>query len=76
MLFVTFSSIEGEFVPRVGDEVSYRLCPIPPKEEKFQATHVRIINFTPDVHIKWDAPLYDEEKSGDGCSSPTMEIHN
>ena len=71
-----FSSIEGEFVPRVGDEVSYRLCPIPPKEEKFQATHVRIINFTPDVHIKWDAPLYDDEKSGDSCSSPTMEIHN
>ncbi|CAG7718081.1 unnamed protein product [Allacma fusca] len=69
-IFLHISDIEGEYVPRVGDEVSFRLCPIPPKEEKYQATHVRIINFTPDVHVKWDSPLYEDEKSD--CS-PTFE---
>lgn len=48
-------SIEGEYVPRPGDEVKYRLCPIPPKFEKTQAVHVEIINFTPEVHVRWDA---------------------
>ncbi|KAB7498941.1 Cold shock domain-containing protein [Armadillidium nasatum] len=48
--------IEGEYVPLKGDEVTYRLCPIPPKREKFQATHVKIINFTPEVHQRWDCP--------------------
>lgn len=51
-----FSSIEGEFVPLPGDQVRYRLCPIPPKLEKFQAVHVEIVNLTPQVHLKWDAP--------------------
>ncbi|MPC45351.1 Cold shock domain-containing protein [Portunus trituberculatus] len=53
-------SIEGEYVPQEGDEVTYRLCPIPPKREKFQATHVRIVNFTPEVHHRWDCKI-DEE---------------
>jgi len=43
-------SIDGEYVPRIGDEVSFRLLPIPPKMEKFQAVHVEITNFTPEVH--------------------------
>ncbi|KAL7638253.1 UNVERIFIED_CONTAM: hypothetical protein RMT77_010817 [Armadillidium vulgare] len=55
-LFVHISDIEGEYVPLKGDEVTYRLCPIPPKREKFQATHVKIINFTPEVHQRWDCP--------------------
>ncbi len=50
-------------MPRPDDEVSFRLCPIPPKLEKFQAIHVRIINFTPDVHLKWDSPLREDEKN-------------
>jgi len=36
--------------------VEYRLCPIPPKLEKYQAVHVVIVNFTPEVHLKWGAP--------------------
>ena len=32
------SDIEGEFVPRKGDTVSYRACPIPPRFEKLQAS--------------------------------------
>uniref|UniRef100_T1GV92 Uncharacterized protein n=1 Tax=Megaselia scalaris TaxID=36166 RepID=T1GV92_MEGSC len=46
--------IEGEFVPRPGDEVKYRLCHIPPKMEKVQAIHCQIINLTPEVHHKWE----------------------
>lgn len=59
--FVFLCSIEGEYVPRENDEVSFRMCPIPPKSEKFQAIHVRIVNFTPDVHLKWDSPIESEE---------------
>jgi len=54
--FVHISDIEGEFVPLPGDQVRYRLCPIPPKLEKFQAVHVEIVNLTPQVHLKWDSP--------------------
>ena len=38
------SSIEGEYVPLPGDEVKYKLCPIPPKYEKNQATNAQIVN--------------------------------
>nr|CAD7197829.1 unnamed protein product [Timema douglasi] len=56
----TDSTIEGEYVPLPGDEVQFRLCPIPPKFEKFQAVHVHITNLTPEVHIRWDCPQSDE----------------
>lgn len=46
-------SIEGEYVPLPGDEVTYRLCPIPPKFEKYQAVHVRIIQLVHERHLKW-----------------------
>ncbi|XP_021946610.1 cold shock domain-containing protein CG9705 [Folsomia candida] len=62
-IFVHISDIEGELVPRTGDQVTYRLCPIPPKLDKFQAIHVRIVNFTEEVHLRWDSPLREEEKS-------------
>jgi len=61
-VFVHISDIEGEYVPREGDEVTFRICPIPPKLEKSQAIHVRIVNFTPDVHLKWDSPLDEDER--------------
>jgi len=35
-LFVHISDVESEFVPKSGDRVSYRLCPIPPKFDRFQ----------------------------------------
>ena len=53
-------SIEGEYIPQTGDEVSYRICTIPPKYEKIQAIHVNITNLTPAVHIKWQTPCYEE----------------
>ncbi|XP_037821884.1 cold shock domain-containing protein CG9705 [Lucilia sericata] len=53
-VFCHISDIEGEYVPMAGDEVSYRLCAIPPKLEKFQAVHVKIVNLTPEVHHKWE----------------------
>ena len=61
-------SIEGEYVPRHGDEVRYRMCPIPPKNEKYQAVHVQIIHFCPERHTKWASPVLDEDvdESPDG----------
>ncbi|KAK6637998.1 hypothetical protein RUM44_008422 [Polyplax serrata] len=53
-IFVHISDIEGEYVPLSGDEVEYRLCPIPPKYEKTQAVHVNIVHLTPEVHVKWN----------------------
>lgn len=55
-VFVHISDIEDEYVPLPGDEVKYRLCPIPPKFEKNQAVHVKIVNLTPQVHVKWNTP--------------------
>ncbi|PZC85735.1 cold shock domain-containing protein CG9705 [Helicoverpa armigera] len=55
-IFLHISDIEGEYVPLPGDEVIYRLCPIPPKFEKNQAVHVRIVHLTPEKHLKWDEP--------------------
>jgi hypothetical protein len=49
------SSIEGEYVPLPGDEVSYRICAIPPKFEKFQAIHVSLTNLVPEIHVKWES---------------------
>jgi len=48
--FFCITSIEGEYCPCAGDEVTYRVCPIPPKIEKLQAIHVKIVHFTPDVN--------------------------
>ncbi|XP_055378839.1 cold shock domain-containing protein CG9705 [Condylostylus longicornis] len=59
-LFVHISDIEGEYVPLPGDEVSYRLCAIPPKFEKHQAIHVEIINLVPERHFKWDDECKEE----------------
>ncbi len=42
-------------------QVSFRLIAIPPKMEKFQAVHVQITNFTPEVHQRWENPITGEE---------------
>jgi hypothetical protein len=40
--------------------------------EKFQAVHVQITNFTPEVHQRWTSPLTPEEgREGSRPSSPT-----
>lgn len=51
-------SIEGEYVPKAGDEVTYKVILIPPKMEKRQAVHVKITHLAPGVsHEKWDFTL-------------------
>uniref|UniRef100_T1JBT8 CSD domain-containing protein n=1 Tax=Strigamia maritima TaxID=126957 RepID=T1JBT8_STRMM len=53
-IFVHISDIDGEVVPLEGDEVRYKLCPMPPKNEGFQAIHVEIMQLSPAKHQKWD----------------------
>ena len=49
-------SIEGEYVPKEGDDVSFKLCPLPFNPEKVQATHVKITHLAPGVsHETWNA---------------------
>lgn len=60
-LFVHISDIEGDFVPKKGDRVSYRRCPLPPKFDKFQAVHVHILKCSPLSHRKWESPETPEE---------------
>ncbi|PAA77428.1 hypothetical protein BOX15_Mlig022769g3 [Macrostomum lignano] len=56
-LFVHISDIEEEFVPMPGDEVEYKMILVPPKNEKYQAVHVRIVHLAPNVkHHKWSEP--------------------
>ncbi|XP_060696677.1 calcium-regulated heat-stable protein 1 [Hemiscyllium ocellatum] len=53
-IFVHISDIEGEYVPMEGDEVSYKLCSIPPKNEKVQAVEVVITHQAPGTkHETW-----------------------
>ncbi|XP_041853004.1 calcium-regulated heat-stable protein 1 [Melanotaenia boesemani] len=53
-IFVHISDIEGEYVPVEGDEVSYKVCAIPPKHEKVQAVEVTITHLKPGTkHETW-----------------------
>ncbi|AWP18427.1 putative calcium-regulated heat stable protein 1-like [Scophthalmus maximus] len=46
--------IEGEYVPVEGDEMSYKVCSIPPKYEKVQAVEVTITHLNPGTkHETW-----------------------
>ena len=62
---VFLGSIDGEYVPKAGDEVAYRMCPVPPKMEKLQAVHVHIVNFCPKRHQKWSSPPEEDEDNDD-----------
>ncbi|XP_005098052.1 calcium-regulated heat stable protein 1 [Aplysia californica] len=56
-IFVHISDIEGEWVPKEGDQVTYKTVHIPPKMEKLQAVHVQITHLKPGVkHERWDSP--------------------
>lgn len=47
-------SVEGEYVPVEGDEVTYKMCSIPPKHEKLQAVEVVITHLAPGTkHETW-----------------------
>ncbi|XP_036409429.1 calcium-regulated heat-stable protein 1 [Megalops cyprinoides] len=53
-IFVHISDVEGEYVPMEGDEVSYKVCSIPPKHEKIQAVEVTITHLAPGTkHETW-----------------------
>ncbi|KAA0705780.1 Calcium-regulated heat-stable protein 1 [Triplophysa tibetana] len=57
-LFVHISDIEGEYVPVEGDEVSYKICSIPPKHEKIQAVEVTITHLAPGTkHETWSGTV-------------------
>jgi len=53
-LFWHVSSIEGDIVPKEGDEVTFKRCLMPPKNEKYAAVHVHIAHQAPVAHEKWD----------------------
>ncbi|XP_072225397.1 calcium-regulated heat-stable protein 1 [Leuresthes tenuis] len=53
-IFVHISDIEGEYVPVEGDEMSYKICSLPPKLEKIQAVEVTITHLKPGTkHETW-----------------------
>lgn len=53
LLSVYFNfSIEGEYVPKEGDVLRYRTCPLPPKNVEKQAVMV-IITEMKGAHEKW-----------------------
>ncbi|XP_018428880.1 PREDICTED: calcium-regulated heat-stable protein 1 [Nanorana parkeri] len=59
-VFLHISDIEGEYVPVEGDEVTYKLCTIPPKHEKRQAVEVVITHLAPGTkHETWSGRIID-----------------
>ncbi|XP_059093317.1 cold shock domain-containing protein CG9705-like [Tigriopus californicus] len=60
-MFMHISDIEGELIPRKGDTVKFRMCPMPPKFDKFQAVHIEIVDFVPEIHHKWSEKETPEE---------------
>ncbi|XP_017725733.1 PREDICTED: cold shock domain-containing protein C2 [Rhinopithecus bieti] len=57
-IFVHVSDIEGEYVPVEGDEVTYKMCPIPPKNQKFQAVEVVLTQLAPHTpHETWSGQV-------------------
>lgn len=55
-LFMHISDIDSDYAPVPGDELSYKLSPIPPKFEKYQAVEVRIIGMDKSsgkLHHRW-----------------------
>lgn len=57
-IFVHISDVEGEYVPVEGDEVTYKACPIPPKNLKMQAVEVRITHLNPGTkHETWSGDV-------------------
>lgn len=79
------SDIEGEYIPRKGDRVRFRSCPMPPKFDRVQAVHIQIIDFTPEVHHRWseketpqelaeDKKAIEEEREMNNSFNPNSSI--
>ncbi|CAL8274914.1 unnamed protein product [Lota lota] len=57
-IFVHISDIEGEYVPVEGDEVTYKVSLVPPKNLKVQAVEVKIIHLNPGTkHETWSGQI-------------------
>lgn len=57
-IFVHISDIEGEYVPVEGDEVTYKVCRVPPKNLKVQAVEVKITHLNPGTkHETWSGQI-------------------
>uniref|UniRef100_H3CH92 Cold shock domain containing C2 n=1 Tax=Tetraodon nigroviridis TaxID=99883 RepID=H3CH92_TETNG len=57
-IFVHISDIEGEYVPVEGDEVTYKVSRIPPKNLKVQAVEVKITHLNPGTkHETWSGQI-------------------
>lgn len=55
--FLSFS-IEGEYVPVEGDEVTYKVSRVPPKNLKVQAVEVKITHLNPGTkHETWSGQI-------------------
>lgn len=67
------SSIEGEYVPTEGDEVSYKICSIPPKFEAVQAVEVTITHLKPGTkHETWAGRVISSWGDLEGCDKEMM----
>ncbi|XP_065828938.1 calcium-regulated heat-stable protein 1-like [Oscarella lobularis] len=53
-IFVHISDIDGDYVPKEGDHVKFKTCPLPPKCEKLQAIDVVITTLIGQKHERWD----------------------
>lgn len=66
--FLSSSSIEGEYVPVEGDEVSYKMCSIPPKFEAVQAVEVTITHLKPGTkHETWAGRVISSWRDSEDC---------
>ena len=59
------TDIDGEYIPRKGDRVTFQMCPMPPKFDKFQAVSINIVDFVPEAHHKWSEKETPEELEED-----------
>jgi cold shock CspA family protein len=66
--FMHITDIEGEFIPRRGDKVTFRLCPMPPKFQRYQAVCIHITDFTTETHHKWSEKETPEEFEEDAIA--------
>ncbi|CAG5897491.1 unnamed protein product [Menidia menidia] len=58
-IFVHISDIEGEYVPVEGDEVTYKVSRVPPKNLKVQAVEVKITHLKPGTkHETWSGKVF------------------
>ncbi|KAK5856802.1 hypothetical protein PBY51_008372 [Eleginops maclovinus] len=75
-IFVHISDIEGEYVPVEGDEVSYKICSIPPKHEKIQAVEVAITHLNPGTkHETWGGAGRQQLRAGGVSAGGYYSFH-